>query len=84
MTVVRRSGPGRFFTWAYWRIQLTRLWNGQALLNVVETFEADLPVCSRCGGLDVEVHCNSRLSSHGLEGDETTHECHSCGLVETI
>lgn len=33
----------RFFTLTYWRFQLAALWGGKAGLNVIETFEIEIP-----------------------------------------
>ncbi len=41
--IVRRSGWQKYFTLVYWRIQIVRLFSGQAPLNIVETFEIDIP-----------------------------------------
>jgi hypothetical protein len=41
--VVRHKGFWMFFTWTYWRIQLGRMFGGQAPLNIIETVEIELP-----------------------------------------
>lgn len=33
----------RFFTWTYWRFQLAALWGGKVGLNIIETFEIEIP-----------------------------------------
>lgn len=40
---ITRQRFTRFFTWTYWRFQLAALLTGKTGLNVVETFEVELP-----------------------------------------
>ena len=42
LKIIRQRGWRRFFTWIYWRIQLTRLFWGQPPLHIIETFEGEI------------------------------------------